>query len=473
MPKKKYVVTEVFSQSEINKMGSKAQDVYYANLDSNVTYKEKATRNSEYSAFAEIGIDPLDTVFVGPFTANEYLTGIGTFVFQRPQAGERIPLMDWLVQTQGAFKLEKKDLGNGQFVFDFSDATKEEMKKMKTANVDDLLTAWDKFMGFFGYKTDHARSVELSLAGIEAIKAKKYELNKMLLKEKRNAFINSNFIEKQVTNNEVLEAVTKTTKDWRKIFFGDETKENKVPDYVLDNGKKVSPLSLCMAALQQHLRDDLSATSPEEFAARMAKDKDLKEYVRIIGDVMRDFSVKSNLKKLQYVDELMNGTSKYAGLDDKLKMMLKKNKRPLDITTAAAYKGMGPEEKAENVGMLAQSGVMFMMKEDMLKVYDNKNDPIYSMKDENGNPKNPAAAEMEHHVKATLKAAVLYKAIQMDNYDKLLEQAGFGDDYTKLDKAFEYAEKVVNEASKGVTEIVKEENETQIEEIDLEDDFAI
>ena len=41
----------------------------------------------------------------------------------------------------------------------------------------------------------------------------------------------------------------------------------------------------------------------------------------------------------------------------------------------------------------------------------------------------------------------------------------------KLNKAFEYAEKVINEASKGVTEIAKG-NENQIEEINLEDAFA-
>lgn len=470
MPKKKYVVTEVFSLSEREKMKYKILDVINANEDFSVTSDVLETRNAEYKTFEDKGIDPMETVFVGPFTAREYVSGTGAFLNRNIQGGESFPLMDWLVQTQGAFKLEKKDLGNGQFVFDFSDYTKEEMKKMKVSNGEDQLTAWDKFCGFFGIKTDHARSVEMSLAGIEAIKEKKDELNKMLLKEKRDAFMEKH-TDEHAKNKEVLAHAKDTMESWRIIFFGNEPEGKKVPNYVLDNGKKVSSLSLCMAALQQHLKDDLSATSPNEFAARMEADKDLKEYVRIIGDVMKDFSVKSNLKKLQYVDELMNGTSKYADLDDKLKKMLKKNNRPLDLTTAADYKGMGPEEKANNVGMLAQSSIIFVMKEDMLKVFDDKKDPIFSMKDENGNAKNPAATEMEHHVKATVKAAVLTEAIYQENYDKLLKEAGFGDDYTKLDEAFKIAENVINEASKGVAEIAKE-NENQIEEIDLEDDFA-
>ncbi|MBR5229604.1 MAG: hypothetical protein IKW01_02015 [Firmicutes bacterium] len=460
----KYEVRKVFTEDELLKMRSKILDARRVSEDLDMEKMYEA----EAKTFEDKGIEPLETVFVGPFTAREYMKATGAFLDRVPSGYEQFPLVDWAEENLGAYRLVKKDIGNGQFVFDFSNATKEEMKKMKTSNPEDLLTAWDKLLGFFGFKTDHARSVELSLAGIEAIKAKKEELNKNLLKEKREAFVKDH-LDKHVPNKKLLSETKIALQSWREIFFGPETSDNKVPDYVLDNGKKVSALSLCMASLQQYYKNDLSAISPMDFIKEMETNEKLAKRVETIGSVIRDMASKSNMKRFKYLDSFLDTSSSLMGLDNKLKEIMKpKGSKPIAITTAADYKGMSPESKAESVDMLAQASIMFSMKEDMLKVFGDKNDPIYSMKDENGKPKDPAAADVERHAKASLKAAVLCEAIIKEDYDKLLKETGFGDNYEKLEDAFKIAEDMINEASKGVVEKTKEEvNEIEEDEIDF------
>lgn len=478
MPKK-YEVTEVFTQEKRDEMLREIRQSANSEMK-NIPYgtKEYDAILNDLVSYKSSGIDILETIFIGPFTAKEYLTEIGVKLDEVKLSPASVYGYIKALEKRGAYKLDRKDLGDGKSTFVFSEFTTEEMNKLKQPGGKDQLTMWDKFCGLFGYKTEHARSVELSSAGLEAIQAKQKELYIKLLKEKRDALVKKH-AEAHVENKKLLSATKIMRQGWSEIFFGDEEKSNKkVPPYILDNGKKVSALSLCMAVLQQNYGNDLSATNPIDFAKEMEKNEKLKERVKIIGDVIKDMAKKSAGKKFMLVSELLTAESKLRDLDPTLKGILKPGDKTkaIDVTTAAEYKGMSSDQKAKDEGVetLAQAGIMFSMKEDMLKVFDDKNDPIYSMKDDQGNPKNPAAAEVEHHAKASLKAAVLYEAIQKENYDMLLKAAGFGDDYSKIDDAFQLAEDMINEASKGVVVKSKEEiNENKIEEIDFDDEHIM
>lgn len=155
-------------------------------------------------------------------------------------------------------------------------------------------------------------------ATAEALKDKQKELNDRLIKEqmkeKRSEVL-------RATNDGTV-AISKANEkadDWRKIFFPNETPENKVSDYTLDNGKKVSSLSLCMAVLQQTTKNDLSSMSPDEFKKMMAGDEKLQKRVEKIGNTIKDMAQKSNVKKLKYVDQMLGGDNGLSELDDKLK----------------------------------------------------------------------------------------------------------------------------------------------------------
>ena len=474
MPKK-YNVKEVFSAAEMESMKEKIKDFAMdkKNYPAPGSKEDSYYKDENFRLGMHLGLDVLDTVFVGPFNAKNFLTEIGIDLNEFHDYRRRFMLLKALERNQAVFKLESKETEAGQYYFDFSKESKEEMDKMNGPGAEDQLTIWDKFCAVFGFKTEHARSVELTQAGIEAIKAKQKELNKGLIKNRCEAFM-EDYYDDHENNKFVRNAAKDTHKSWRNIFFGTEKKENRVPDYVLDNGKKVSPLSLCMAIVQRKYDGDLSAVTPQEFADQMKKDENLAKVVEAAGSVIKDMAGKSAAKRFKYLDQFM-GNSELSELDGKLKNILKPDGKgkAIDISTAAEYKNMTPAEKANNVSMLAQASVMFMAKEDMLKVFG-KNDPLYSKKNENGTLKNPAAAEMEVHLKATMKAAALTEAIDQGDYDKILAAAGFGNDYSKIDEAFEVAETMIKEASKGIGENAKEEiQENQIDDINLEDDFSM
>lgn len=118
---------------------------------------------------------------------------------------------------------------------DHSEKGKEELETCAKEG-SEKLTRWDKFCAFFGIKTSHALKVETRAATVEAMNEKKKEVSKAVAKK-----------------------------------------------YAY---KEISPVSLCLAALQQKTDVDLSTIDPKDVLARMdAKGKEaISEQIKKIGE---------------------------------------------------------------------------------------------------------------------------------------------------------------------------------------------
>ena len=386
--------------------------------------KENFQKRAERASFwRRRGINPLETSFIGPFTIDELMEGVGLNLDDYTE-DKKIKILEEFENAGIALSLAGKKDEKGLTTIDLPE---DEMDKK------DELSLWDKICAFFGIQTEHAHKVEMEQATAEAVKDKQKELNDKLIKkqmqEKRRDVLGATGTDLRgvAMANEKADA-------WRKIFFPNESPENKVSDYTMDNGKKVSSLSLCMAVLQQTTRNDLSSMSPDEFKKMMAEDEKLQKRVEKIGNTIKDMAQKSNVKKLKYVDQMLGGDNGLSELDDKLKKILKPGEKAkkFDILAANDFNNMEYHAENDRNELFSTAAIMFKLKDDMAKIFG-KNDEIYGMQD------NLEAAKMEQHVKMKFKTAALRDAFEKENYDKALKIAGYGNDYSKLEEVTDLA----------------------------------
>ena len=429
----KYKLHELYTDEQMDMAKGAFREAIEGNIElysdlNNDTYHEF---NKEESSWSDKGVDLFDTAFIGPFTVNEYMKELGIEPKELGiHAQERVWKLVGLLP--GVMKLEQRKDEKGLVTIDFSNDTKEIMEK----DGKEELSLWDKICAFFGIQTEHARSLEVDRDAVEAIKGKQKEANdnfiKKQMKEKREEVLRK-------TGSDIagVEMANEKADAWRKIFFPQETPENKVSDYTLDNGKKVSSLSLCMAVLQQTTKNDLSAMSPDEFKKRMAGDEKLQKRVEKIGNTIKDMAQKSNVKKLKYVDQMLGGDNGLSDLDDKLKKILKPGEKAkkLDISVATDYNNMEYHAEIDRDELFSTAAIMFKVKDDMSKIFG-KDDEIYGMQNDK------EVAKMEQHVKMRFKTAALRDAFKKENYDKALKIAGYGNDYSKLEEVADLAGKM-------------------------------
>lgn len=408
------------------------------------------------------GVDALDSVLVGPFTAKEFLDAVGMDMKKYPDVRDRARILRRLDESWGTLKFDIKKNQKGLYTVEYSQDAKDEMDKLKETDGKYKLNKWDKFCAFFGIKTDHARSVEANLAGLEAYKEKHQELTKRVMSvqmsDKRKQFLET-YAAKQEENKKLSAETKKQFDGWKQVFFG----EKEVPDYIMNDGKKISAISICMAALQQRTKMDLSSMEPKDFASQLNLEENakLKERVEQIGktvdamastkaSVLRRGEAFRNLDKF-----LFEKNNDISGFDANLKDILKvKNPRQFTVPAAATIDN-------KNMEAVAKTAVMFKAKNDMLKLFG-KDDQIFSMKGEDGKPLDKAAADLENHIKTQIKSVNVYKAIENKDYDQLLKITGVND-YAKLDEAFDLAEGMMSQANMN----------KQMEDKDLEDDFEM
>ncbi len=380
---------------------------------------EKREKRRDY--WEERGIDVIETSFIGAFTIDELMEGVGLNPNDYSY-GKRLEILEELEEAGATMNLATKENEKGLTTIDLSEDTKKDINKKEG------LSLWDKILAFFGIQTEHARNVEMDQAAVEAIKDKQKELNDRLIKrqmkEKRSKVLQST-----PTDLNGVKMANKKADAWRKIFFPNETPENKVSDYTLDNGKKVSPVSLCMAVLQQTTRNDLSAMGPDEFKKMMDADPKLQNRVEKIGNMIKDMAKDSNNKKLKYVDQMLGMDTGLLDLDDKLKKLLKPGEKAkeLKFVSAGEYNQMDKRVDEYRDELFSNMAVMFKVKDDMVKIFG-KDDEIYGMKNDK------ESAKMEQHVKMRFKTAALRDAFEKENYDKALKIAGYGNDYSKLEE---------------------------------------
>lgn len=419
-----------------------------------IEHEKDLKRAERKSYWVRKGINPLETSFIGPFTIDELIEGVGLHPDDYTEE-KRIKILEEFEKAGIALSLAGKKDEKGLTTIDLSEASKEEINKK------DGLSLWDKICAFFGIQTDHARNVQMEQHALEAVTAKQKELNdkviKDQMKEKR-----SEVLRETGTDHRGIDMANEKADAWRKIFFPNETPENKVSDYTLDNGKKVSSLSLCMAVLQQTTRNDLSSMSPDEFKKMMAGDEKLQKRVEKIGNTIKDMAQKSNMKKFKYADQMLGTDTGLLDLDDKLKKILKPGEKAkeLKFVSAGEYNQMDSRVDEYRDELFSNMAVMFKVKDDMVKIFG-KDDEIYGMKND------PEAAKMEQHVKMRFKTAALRDAFEKEDYDKVLKIAGYGNDYSKL---YEVADLAVNMGIQVYNEkmSVKYKEENTFEDIEYD-----
>lgn len=379
-------------------------------------------------AWMKIGADPLITAMVGPFSVAEMMELLG---MEYPDL-DRESLIKAMDACMGVTRFEIKEGKGSIFTVDFSDKMKADMKAFEEKNEKYLLTRWDKFLGFFGIKTDHARAVETSIAALEAYREKRQELNKKVvisqLSQGRRLMLDKT---KPALDRmkEIAAGAKGRFAGWNTIFF-DGKKPN---DYILDNGKKVSAFSLCMAIMHQRTEYDFSDMSPKQFADLMEKDEKLREEVKAVG---------TKISEMIANKEAAGDKETAKSFDKELKDMLKpQNPRRMYLSRSVDYIRMGRDKAAEKREIFSNTCVAIKVMDDMAKIFG-KDDMVY------GN-KNAIDKNVEEQIKKLLiktnSTVNLYEALAKENYDTALKLSPEGkNDYTNLEAVINQCERTIN-----------------------------
>lgn len=405
------------------------------------------------------GIDKLDTVFVGPFTAKEYLKNIGIDLSKYDEWANKTALIEALATSEATVSLAWKKGDKGEFVITASEEAKKAFEPSKDNSGAYTLTLWDRFCNLIGIKTSHARTVEMNLATKEAYNEKIASLQRTLNNNailKKHSSENLAFL---VNNKNIYDTgkalITQSKKQfdaWNKVFFGNK----KVPDYILNNGKKVSPVSLCLMIIQQRSDMNLSKLTPEALERKMERDEPTKKSVENIAKFIGNMATKkaeafNKDGRYKYLDDFLFETnSEISTYDNKLKSMLKpKQPRVLNITVADEFSKLPEDQQEKKAEIFGKACVLFKAKDDMIKLFGAK-EQTYNMKNSNGESINKAAENMEKLVKNTFDAVNIYDAIQNDQYDKAFKTAGMENDYNKLKNLYEFGTNILRETNSSL-----------------------
>ena len=410
-------------------------------------------------------VSSLDAYMVGPFTIREMAEWLGADMSAMNVREHFIKAMD---NCMSVSKIEINKDKYGGFVVEYSDQVKSDMNALAEKNEKYTLTRWDKFWGFFGIKTDHARAVATSIAAVEAYKEKYQELSKtVMVKQLRQPITDMIERNKDACNHmkERISVAKAKVTGWNEIFFG----EHKPNDYILNNGKKVSPLSLCLAAMNQRGEYDFSVMGPEQFAKMLENNDQLKAQVKQLGEKVSHMvankeialDVAKKLKHSQIID-VKDATKAY---DNEIKAMLKpQNPRFFGLTRSAEFIMLGEKPDNSKRNMFGNACVMIKAMDDMAKIFGKK-DEVYCSKNE-------MDKTVEKHIKDTFAAVQIYDAIEKEDYDTALKASTAGkNDFNNFDKVLKQCEKNITYLEADFTK--QSVKPLVIEEKQLDDDFVM
>ena len=403
----------------------------------------------EIIKWMRLGIDVRDTFMVGPFTVNEML---GLIKLDISSSNDRAAIIKAMDNCMGVTKIELKENDNGRYSVKDSDKASRDREALEKKDVKYSLTRWDKFWGFFGIKTDHARAVETSIASVEAYKEQQQQLNKKVVVKQLKQDASDIIKKTKDASNHIKERCNLAKgkfAGWNSIFF-DEKKPN---DYPLKNGKKVAALSLCMAIMHQRGNYDFSEMSPQKFAQIMENDKQLQKEVKELGTKISNMVVAKETaievsNKLKYTKDMLGDekdiTKEY---DDEIKALLKpENPRNFRLSDTTKYYMMGKNADAEKKQLFSNYCISIKIMDDMAKIFG-KEDNIYCYK-------NAIDQAVEKQIKDTLTTMQVYDAIVKEDYDTALKQSPIGkNDYENL-------EDVMKQCVRDIKKIEVEYNKT-------------
>lgn len=366
-----------------------------------------------------------DISMAGPFTLHEIMEKLGMDYGNKDKEALLRAMNECMDVT--TYNLVEKE--NGDFVLGYSQKMQEDMAAIERGDEKYMLTRWDKFCNFFGIKTEHVRAIETSIAAVNAYKEKQAAMNKDLLisqtiQQKETLIQTGKDLYNSVKT--ITSAAHNTMAGWRNIFFGD----NWPKEYTTNDGRKISPVSLCMALLHQRNNLDFSAMSPKACEEIMKNDEKLRKDIEIIGKtVAKVIKAKEDVinanQNIKNVATAFNIKTESRDYDAELKALLKPtNARRLGYSQAAEYVAEKHEE-SKRKEIFGNGYVMLKVREDMAKFFGSE-DEIYSQA-------NSFEQEFEKQIKNTFGAVNLYEAIVQNKYDEALKISPDGHgDYNNL-----------------------------------------
>ena len=436
---------------------ARAREVIHNNQNSDTV------KGEQFYTWVANGVDPFEVYFVGPFTAKYYLRQIGISVDYIKNMEEKRSILCGFAASNAVFNLECTN--------DFNEKTKKNEINVKIAKNtfdrelhlmspqgDDVLTFWDKFCQFFGWKTKHVHDLEMDRMGIEVCREKYRELSKNLTLQKNSEKL-SNLKQKLETKLNGVSRVAKLTNkritSWDNVLFDKDICPNKVYDYTTSKGKTISPRSLCLMALQQRTGMDFSAITPEEFSEQMNNDEKLKEtvkeVVKSISDITSKNNIAVNLPQFKYLDQFLFEDNKdLQALDSKLRAIIKPTKDGPAFKMSIAKNFNKATRGAEKESLFAAGTVMIKAREDMLKLFG-KHDETFGNLDKNDLPKDYDMHEMEATVKETMKVVRAKQYLQEEKYEDLLKLYGRKYEFKKLGDIFDIVDKQIDDVNKTLT----------------------
>lgn len=398
--------------------------------------KYDSEKLNEARIWSKAGVEVFDVAMVGPFSVKEMVSLLG---IQLPSPCDNDCFVKAMDECLGVTTFGLKETKSGLYYADFSEKMRADIKAFEDKDEKYILTRWDKFWGFFGYKTDHARAVETSLASLEVYK-KRQQLFTRSFMINQLIYANHSMLENTKASYNHMKDIVDTAKSkltgWSMLFFGNE----KPNDYILDNGKKVSPVSLCMAILHHRGEYDFSEIGPKQLAEMAEKDEKLRKEIQEIGAQISEMiknkenAVKAYKKFKGYpleLTDLKNITKTY---DTKLKAMLKpENPRKVYLYKTMEYIQFGKNKDSEKKQIFGNCCTAFKMMDDMAKIFGKK-DEVYGYK-------NAIDENVREQVKKTIEAVNLYDALAESNYDKAMELSPAGkNDFVNLEAVIKHCE---------------------------------
>lgn len=277
------------------------------------------------------------------------------------------------------------------------------------------LGLWDKICEFFGFTTEHAKKVEFAQKSIQAQKDKLAKFNKLLVKQKKD-----NFVEKHKDfaqrNEAVVNEAEKTENEFKKLFFGTE----KVNSYKFKNGEKLSPVVACIAMYHQEGDKDIANMSLEEI--NKPENEPLRNRLREIGNEYKELvsdKSKGLDEQIAHLDDFLITSDKFSTRDKGLLSRMATDKS-FEIDWNKAEKNITDKEQQKEMAG-AKAFVMLKVKAQLRN--------LVGEKFPNGKKSGFGLLTKDDmkHVNA-FKAVREYKmfmdAVSAEKYDKAVEHLG-------------------------------------------------
>lgn len=272
-------------------------------------YERQVLLGQAQKTWSKRGLKLIDTVYVGMFSCRELLEHLGIKTESLTEKQELAYVTGIANQSNAAYPLVY-NVKDKKVAFSRAAAN---MLNKGLINVDftkAALTRWDRFWGFFGIKTSHAKQIEPQNDFVEKMTRDLEKATKLANEKSRiNEFLAANKATHKANEDFKLDCDDEM-RVWNYVFTNTLPKNNSIR---LSNGKSVSAAWVCLALCDDAVKEQIysidTGNIPENLQVHI--DKAVSEFMEILkanNTALRDGPEAMEKFEENFINKLKNCT---------------------------------------------------------------------------------------------------------------------------------------------------------------------